>query len=62
MGTSVQMLMSNYAQVPDNKDKEKYKGLGDLWEEQDKEEAEEYKPKKRAAPRTTTKSNKKAKK
>ena len=28
MGTSVQMLMSNYAQVPDSKDKEEYQGVG----------------------------------
>ena len=57
MGTSVQMLMSNYAQVPENEDKEEYKGLEDLSEEE-----EEKKPKKRSTPRTSTKRNKKAKK
>ena len=57
MGTSVQMLMSNYAQVPENEDKEEYKGLEDLSEEE-----EEPKPKKRSSPRTSTKRNKKAKK
>ena len=59
MGTSVQMLMSNYAQVPENEDNEEYKGIGDLSEEE--EEEEEPKPKKRAA-KASTKSNKKAKK
>ena len=60
MGTSVQMLMSNYAQVPENEDNEEYKGIGDLSEEEE-EEKEEPKPKKRAA-KASTKSNKKAKK
>ena len=45
MGTSVQMLMSNYAQVPENEDDDEYKGIGDLSEE---EEEEEPQPKKRA--------------
>ena len=35
MGTSVQMLMSNYAQVPENEDTEEYKGFGDLSEEEE---------------------------
>ena len=48
MGTSVQMLMSNYAQVPENKDNEEYKGIGDLSEEEEEEEEEELWPKKRA--------------
>ena len=63
MGTSVQMLMSNYAQVPENEDNEEYKGIGDLSEEEEEEEKEEeeLKPKKRAA-KASTKSNKKAKK
>ena len=62
MGTSVQMLMSNYAQVPENEDNEEYKGIGDLSEEEEEEEEEEEpKPKKRAA-KASTKSNKKAKK
>ena len=43
MGTSVQMLMSNYAQVPENEDNEEYKGLGE-----EEEEEEEPRPKKRA--------------
>ena len=30
MGSSVQMLMDNYAQVPDNENKEEYQGVGDL--------------------------------
>ena len=45
MGTSVQMLMSNYAQIPENEDEE-YRGLGDVSEEE--EEEEEPRPKKRA--------------
>ena len=44
MGTSVEMLMSNYAQVTVNKDKEEYKGLGDL----SAEEAEKEVPKQRS--------------
>ena len=32
MGTSVEMLMSNYVQVPDDEDEDKeYTGLGDLF-------------------------------
>ena len=46
MGTSVQMLMSNNAQVPDNEDNEEYKGHGDLSEVE--EEEEEPRPKKHA--------------
>jgi len=60
MGTSVQMLMPNYAQVPDNEDKEESKGLEDMSEEE--EEEEEKKPMKRSLPRTSTKRNKKAEK
>ena len=58
IGTSVQMLMDNYAQVPDNKDKEEYKGVGDL----SSDEEEEEKPMKRTATHASTKIIKKAKK
>ena len=40
------MLMSNYAQVPENEDNKEYTGLGDMSEEE--EEEEEPRPKKRA--------------
>ena len=30
MGTSVQMLMDNYAQVPNKEDQQEYQGVGDL--------------------------------
>ena len=42
MGTSVEMLMSNYTQIPDKEDKEEYQGIGDLSSD------EEEPPKKRA--------------
>ena len=35
MGTSVDMLMSNYAQVPDNDDQDEHQGLGSLFEEEE---------------------------
>ena len=57
MGTSVQMLMENYVQVPENKGKEEYQGVGDL----SSDEAEDEKPQKRQATRTTTKSIKRVK-
>ena len=31
MGTSVEMLMSNYTQIPESEDKEEYQGVGDLF-------------------------------
>ena len=43
MGTSVAMLMSNYAQVPDDEDKDEYKGLGDMFEEEDMKETKKTK-------------------
>ena len=46
MGTTVQMLMNNYAQVPEKEINDEYKGLGDLSDEE--EEEEEPLPKKRA--------------
>ena len=58
MGTSVEMLMSNYVQVPDDEDEDQnYTGLGDLFlaekekAQRDKKRAaqttEEYREKKR---------------
>ena len=58
IGTSVQMLKSNYVQVPENKDKEEYQKVRDL----SSDEEEDKKPKKCQPTCTTTKSNKKAKK
>ena len=42
MGTSVEMLMSNYTQIPDKEDNEEYQGIGELSSD------EEEPPKKRA--------------
>ena len=42
MGTSVEMLMSNYTQIPDKEDKQESQGLGDISSD------EEEPPKKRA--------------
>ena len=42
MGTSVEMLMSNYTQIADKEDKEEYQGIGELSSD------EEEPPKKRA--------------
>ena len=69
MGTSVEMLMSNYTQIPAKEDEDKeYVGLDDMSEEEDEEKikknkkreyqrSDEYK-----ATRNTRNSNKKAKK
>ena len=45
MGTSVEMLMSNYAQIPDldNKDEDEYQGLGDMLEQENKLERQRNK-------------------
>ena len=43
MGTSVEILMDSYAEVPDNEDKEEYQGVGDVSSNE-----EENPPKKRA--------------
>ena len=48
MGTSVEMLMSNYTQVPLNEDAEKeYQGLGDMSQEEEVEEVENIKKNKK---------------
>ena len=48
MGTSVEMLMSNYTQMPSNEDAEKeYQGLGDISEEEFESEEKMKKNKKR---------------
>ena len=57
MGTSVEMLMDNYMQIPEDEAREEYQGIGDL----SSDEVEDKKPKKRAAMRASTKANKKAK-
>ena len=49
--------MNNYAQIPENEDKEEYNGLGHSSEQEDKEEEEEEQKPKKRAPHTTTKSN-----
>ena len=50
MGTSVDMLMSNYVQVPDDEDEDQeYTGLGDLFMA---EKEKELRDKKRAAQTT----------
>ena len=36
MGTSVEMLMSNYTQIPESEDKEEYQGVGDLSSDEEK--------------------------
>ena len=43
MGTSVEMLMSNYAQVAENEDKDEYQGLGDMLEQENKLERQRNK-------------------
>ena len=58
MGSSTQVLMSNYAQVPEMEDSGEYKGLGHLSEEEEEEEEEKPKPKKSEA-KATINSNKK---
>ena len=71
MGTSVEMLMSNYTQVPSDEDAEKeYQGLADISEEEFEAEEKMKKNKKREyqrsddykATRNQRNSNKKAKK
>ena len=61
MGTSVEMLMSNYVQVKEGEDDDDYEGIGELFEESEEKEekqktnkkrvyqrSDEYKDKKRA--------------
>ena len=43
MGTSVGMLMINYAQVAENEDNDEYQGLGDMLEEENKLERQKNK-------------------
>ena len=57
MGTSVEMLMNNYAQIEDENEEE-YQGIADV----SSDEEEQKKPQKRASTRAATKPNKKAKK
>ena len=52
MGTSVEMLMSNYVQVEDGEDDDEYKGIGEMFEDSAEKEQKQKKNKKNESQRS----------